>query len=326
MKKYKIRCPLCKGILEVQDNWANLEIPCPYCKNNLRIPPPKHHADCREKPYTETTRQNEKSDFSKVSIDNSEQLKNLILQGNRFLKSEEYEEAEDVFSKVLAIDSNNLEAQFGRGIATGWQSDFGKPRFTAINTVMDFLIANNLPQHVLAKKISELLQAFNKMSSTRFDDIAGEYRRRLGAGSLEYLANLNRGAFVQRHEAEEDLKNYKRDYAKFVSALAKSGDKLLAKINHDFAVQYFREDYKETRRLMTYYYSAVSDKEIREYVPQDIINIANVNAGRNMEILKQLDPDLQLQQQNDIGCGSWLGIGAVIVFAVIFMASCLAKC
>ena len=111
-----------------------------------------------------------------------------------------------------------------------------------------------------------------------------------------------------------------------MSALAKSGDKLLAKINHDFAVQYFREDYKETRRLMTYYYSAVSDKEIREYVPQDIINIANANAGRNMEILKQLDPDLQLQQQNDIGCGSWLGIGAVIVFAVIFMASCLAKC
>jgi len=38
MRKYKIRCPLCKGILEVQDNWVKMEIPCPYCHRTLRIP------------------------------------------------------------------------------------------------------------------------------------------------------------------------------------------------------------------------------------------------------------------------------------------------
>ncbi|MCR4574669.1 MAG: hypothetical protein K5787_12990 [Lentisphaeria bacterium] len=260
-----------------------------------------------------------------VSIDSSEQVKNLILQGNRFLRSEEYEEAENAFSKVLAIESNNLDAQLGKGIASGWQSDFGKPRYTAVNATMEFLLSNNLPQNVLAETISKLLKAFNEMSSTRYDDINGEYRRRVVAGASENINNALDGRLLaQRHDANADLKNYIRDYAKFVSALAKSGDKLLAQIDHNFAVQNFREDYKETRRLMTYYYSAVLDKDIGDYVPQDVINMANSNAGRNLEILKQLDPNVQVQQNNS-GVGFLLktwGIVIVCVLILFLLGSC----
>lgn len=257
-----------------------------------------------------------------VSIDNSEQVKNLLLQGNRYLESEEYGEAEVVFSKVLAIESNNLEAQLGKGIASGWQSDFGKPRYTAVNAALEFLLTSSLPQETLVVNLSKLLNAFNKMSSTRFNDIAGEYNRRARANAWEDLNNtLDNRLLAQRHEAENDLKNYKRDYAKFVSALAKSGDKLLARIDHNFAVQNFKEDYKETRRLMSYYYNAVLDKDIGAYVPQDVLNMANSNAGRNWEILKQLDPNLQNQQKNNSGCGTWAIIGGVILF-LLFLGSC----
>ena len=258
-----------------------------------------------------------------VSIDNSEQVKNLLLQGNRYLESEEYGEAEAVFSKVLAIESNNLEAQLGKGIASGWQSDFGKPRYTAVNAALEFLLTSSLPQETLVANLSKLLNAFNKMSSTRFDDIAGEYNRRSRANAWENLNNtLDNRLLSQRHEAGTDLKNYKRDYAKFVSALAKCGDKLLARIDHNFAAQNFKEEYKETRRLMSHYYSAVLDKEIQAYVPQDVLNMANTNAGNNLELLKQLDPNIQITQNNNSGCGTWSIIGGVILFLLFMLGSC----
>ena len=258
-----------------------------------------------------------------VSIDNSEQVKNLLLQGNRYLESEEYGEAEAVFSKVLAIESNNLEAQLGKGIASGWQSDFGKPRYTAVNAALEFLLTSSLPQETLVANLSKLLNAFNKMSSTRFDDIAGEYNRRSRANAWENLNNtLDNRLLAQRHEAGTDLKNYKRDYAKFVSALAKCGDKLLARIDHNFAAQNFKEEYKETRRLMSHYYSAVLDKEIQAYVPQDVLNMANTNAGNNLELLKQLDPNIQITQNNNSGCGTWSIIGGVILFLLFMLGSC----
>lgn len=51
-------------------------------------------------------------------------------------------------------------------------------------------------------------------------------------------------------------------------------------------------------------------------------NLANANAGRNMEILKNLAQNVQIQQNNNSDCGTWVTIGAVILFLLFMFVLC----
>lgn len=65
MAAYNIDCPHCGGVLEIQDEWAEMEMPCPLCGKNFIAPrrevpiPPRAAVSVR--PVTERSQAGETS-------------------------------------------------------------------------------------------------------------------------------------------------------------------------------------------------------------------------------------------------------------------------
>lgn len=38
MSEFKVKCPHCANVLEVQDEWADMEVNCPFCQGNFIVP------------------------------------------------------------------------------------------------------------------------------------------------------------------------------------------------------------------------------------------------------------------------------------------------
>jgi len=139
MKFIAAKCPACNGELQVPDDRDFVK--CMYCGVDVKI-----------------------REAIKMTINAN--IPNLMRIANDSLKSENYKESYDYFTKILEYEINNYEAWLGKGESAAMQSTLANPRMKEMITCFNNAINNY--------KLEDL-QVFKEKSASKINEICNYY-------------------------------------------------------------------------------------------------------------------------------------------------------